>query len=210
MKSLCWFVAVAVCLGLPSAAFANAIPFSAGVLDPSPPGGTFLDSNTFSAPFSACSAFSNPSAPSAVQSDYCFEGINATGSPDDPVPTELWTSLTVTIDDPTDILGPINANCGNLDPTDSTIFGSATCSQSNGVDTLSFTGGSGIGSGNSFFLVIDAPSVTVTQLDSLSATAVAGVAPEPDSLVLLASGMMMIGIMLYADRRRMLRNSMRS
>ena len=210
MKSFCCFVALAVCLGMSHAAFANAVPFSAGVLDPSPPGGTFLDSDTFSATFSLCSAFSNPSAPTAVQSDYCFEGINATGSPGDPVPAQLWTSLTVTIDDPTDILGPIDSDCGNLDPGDSTLFGSANCSQSNGVDTLAFTGGSGIGSGNSFFLVIDAPNVTLTQLDSLTVSAVANETPEPDSLVLFASGSMMIGIMLYAQRRRLLRQPLRS
>ncbi len=117
MKNFGCFIAIAVCLGIASAANASPVAFSAGVLDPSPPGGTFLESNSFSATFSSCSAFSNPSAPSAVQSDYCFEGINATGSPGDPVPAELWTSLTVTIDDPSDILGSIDSDCGNLDPS---------------------------------------------------------------------------------------------
>ena len=83
-------------------------------------GGTFLYSDTFSATFSLCSAFGDPSAPGAVQGsdDYCFEGINATGSLGRLLPAQTWTSLTITINDPDHLLGLNNATCGTSTQTD--------------------------------------------------------------------------------------------
>jgi hypothetical protein len=208
MKSFCCFVAVAVCLGISGVARADSIDFSMNILDPSPPGGTFLYTDTFSAPFSACSAFSSPSAPAPVQSDYCFEGINATGTQPNTT-AETWTSIAITIDDPNDVLGLNNATCGALDSTDS-VFTSNSCTEAGGVYTLDFSGGS-IVSGNSFFIAIAVPqTVTLADLNSLPTTAVANGVPEPNSALLLATGTAMFGLLLYAERRRLARQSLSS
>jgi hypothetical protein len=208
MKSFCCFVAVAVCLGISGVARADSIDFSMNILDPSPPGGTFLYTDTFSAPFSACSAFSSPSAPAPVQSDYCFEGINATGTQPNTT-AETWTSIAITIDDPNDVLGLNNATCGALDSTDS-VFTSNSCTETGGVYTLDFSGGS-IVSGNSFFIAIAVPqTVTLADLNSLPTTAVANGVPEPNSALLLVTGTAMFGLLLYAERRRLARQSLSS
>ena len=204
MKNICRFIAVTVCLGIASAANATVVGFSANILDPSPPGGTFLSSDTFPAPFSACSAFSQPSAPTAVLSDFCFEGINATGIIGNTV-AETWTALDITIQDPNNVLGLNDASCGTLDPADS-IFGSSNCSETNGVYTLDFSGGS-IQSGQSFFIALSTPNVSLTTLDSLTTSVQAISTPEPGSLTLLASGTTMFGMLLYFERRRLLRHS---
>jgi hypothetical protein len=204
MKSFCCFVAIAVCLGISGIARADSIDFSMNILDP-PPGGTFLYSDTFSAPFSACSAFSSPSAPAPVLSDYCFEGINATGVLPNTT-AQIWTSLAITIDDPSDLLGLNNATCGALDSPDS-IFTSNSCTETSGVYTLDFSGGS-IGSGQSFFIAIAVPqTVTLADLNSLPTTAVANGVPEPNSALLLVTGTAMFGLLLYAERRRVARQS---
>jgi hypothetical protein len=208
MKKFCSFAAIAVLLGFAGIAHATQVDFATNILDPSPPGGTFLYSDSFSATFFDCSAFSSPSAPSAVQSDFCFEGINATGVLPNSI-AQTWTSLTITIDDPTDILGLNNASCGTLDPSDS-IFSSSNCSETNGVYTLAFTGGTGIGSGNSFFIAVSAPTVTLTNLDSLQTSVVASVVPEPSPALLMVTGSSMFGLLLYAERRRLGRQSLNS
>ena len=217
MKSFCCFVAIAVCLGITGAAHASSIVgFATNILDPTR-GGKDLFSNTFSAKFHDCSAFSG--APAGLGGDYCFEGINATNfdsddckkgtcthDSDDPA-GNIWTSLTITIDDPDGILG--TPSCGTLD-SGFALFASSNCTETNGVDTLSFTGGS-IGLDDSFFIAIQAPSgVTLHDLDRLSTSDVAGIVPEPNSALLLVTGTAMFGLLLYAERRRLLRQSMNS
>ncbi len=220
MKSFCCFVAIAVCLGLSGVAHASSqgANFAANILDPSPPLGMELFSNNFTAAFSDCSAYSG--APSDLSGDYCFEGINATNfdrddcnsndicnhDSDDPAGS-IWTSLTITLSDPDGLLG--TASCGTFD-TGSALFASSNCTETGGVYTLSFTGGTGIGIDDAFFIVIAGPTLSQGNLDSLSTTDVAGVVPEPNSALLLASGTGMFGLLLYAERRRLFGQLLRS
>src|ERR1017187_6483368 len=110
MKRFCCFVAIAVGLGISGVAHADSIDFSMNILDPAPPGVNPLFSNTFDVTFSPCSdyALSPP-----VAADGCFEGINDTGVLPGTT-AETWTSLVITLPDPTDGRGLSNATCGVL------------------------------------------------------------------------------------------------
>jgi hypothetical protein len=191
MKKLCCFVAIAVCLGIAGVAHATSMDFSLNILDPAPPGVNPITSNTFDVVFSACSAYTL-SPP--VAADGCFEGINDTGVLPNTT-AETWTSLVITIPDPTDVLGMDNATCGVLGGNG--IFNSTSCTESGDTYTLSFSDGT-IAPDDVFFI----EETGVTASDFPEGTAVASDAPEPNSALLLATGTAMFGLLLYAERRR--------
>ena len=220
MKSFCCFVAIAVCLGLAGVAHASSIDFAANILDPLS-GGVPEFSNTFSFSFVACSTFSN--LPSGVSGSWgCFEGMNATGvdaddcdrdrdscvpDADDAGHGQTWTSLTLTFLNPSAVFSGQSADC-TLDESQQ-IFatqGGNCGSTNNGTTwTLDFSGGS-IKPGDSFFIVENGVSPGSFPLVTAEVNAV----PEPDSALLLATGTGMFGLLLYAERRRLLRQSMNS
>jgi hypothetical protein len=213
MKRFCCFVAVAVCLGLTGIAHANQINFSANILDP--PGGTLETTNSFAVTFDPCSAFTAyvggpyDGPPGLANTAVCFEAENATGIVN---PAETWTSVTITIDDPGDYLGLNDATCGTLDGPG--LFSTSNCSEVGDVYTLSFSGTAQISTGQSFFIAVAAPNVAQSDLladfDNTTDSAVAGVVPEPNSLVLLSTGTLMFGMLAYTQRRRLGGSSARS
>lgn len=195
MKNFRLFVAFVLCLGSAGLAKADQIDFAMNILDPSPPGGNFLFSNTFDVSFSPCSAFSSPSAP--VSADGCYEGINSTGVLPNTT-AQTWNSLTITIVDPNDILGINNASCGGAALPGPSIFSSATCTESGDTYTVTFSAGT-IVSGQSFFIEENG----VPNASFPESTALAGTTPEPSSLLLLSTGTLMFGGLLYTSRRRL-------
>ena len=214
MKRFCCFVAIAVCLGITGGAHASSFAgFAANILDP--PGGTLETTNSFAVTFDPCSAFTAyvggpyDGPPGLASTAVCFEAENATGIVN---PAETWTSVTITIDDPGDYLGLNDATCGTLDGPG--LFSTSSCTEVGDVYTLSFSGTAQISTGQSFFIAVAAPGVTQSDLladfDNTTDSAVAGVVPEPNSALLLASGTGMFGLLLYAERRRLFGQLLRS
>jgi hypothetical protein len=219
MKNYTCLTALALCLGFSGSAYAGSLGgggspgFQMNVLDP-PPGGTLLTSNIFAAPFSPCSAFMSPTgvptAPASLPSDAaCFEGINATGLFEGN-PKQTWTSLTITIADPLDILGLDDATCGTLGGAG--LFSASSCSENLVTDvyTLTFSGTATIAQGQSFFIAVETPGVDLATLNAnTTISAVAGVTPEPASALLLATGTGLFGMLLFTERRRLSHNPLR-
>jgi hypothetical protein len=217
MKSFCCFVAIAVCLGLAGVAHASSIDFAANILDPRS-GGVPEFSSTFSFSFVPCSKFSD--LPSGVLGSYgCFEGMNATGvdaddcnrrrtvcvpDADDAGHGQIWTSLDMTFGN-NNSLADQTPSCGGIG-TDS-IFSSTTCSVdlTTQIYTLDFSGGT-IKPGDSFFIVEDGVSPRSFPTVSAEVNAV----PEPNPALLMATGAAMFGLLVFAERRRLLRQSMNS
>jgi hypothetical protein len=217
MKSFCCFVAIAVCLGITGAAHASSIVgFATNILDPLT-GGVPEAANSFAISFTQCSTFSNAGEfPTDISTgpntaDYgCFEGVNATV----PAPNDIhaaWTSLDMTFGNNSFLAGQ-TPSCGGIDSNDS-IFLSTTCSYdpTTQIYTLDFSDGT-IAPGDSFLIVEE---TAITQFDSngVSQFGIGTVTvnvPEPNPALLMATGAAMFGLLLYAERRRLLRQSMTS
>ena len=220
MKSFRYLLALALCLGMTGFARAAAIDVNLNVLDPLS-GGVVETTNTFAISFISCTSptFAGDGMPAGLTSNEgCFLGVNATslvkGDPDDFFGGQYhpdsddskygttWTSLVMTFTNNGSLGG--FAGCGSLEPG-LAIFGSETCAVSGSVYTLGFSGGA-IAPGESFLIVEDGVAP-----DSFPAgTVVANPTPEPNSLVLLSSGTLMFGTLLFAQRRRLQRNPIRS
>jgi hypothetical protein len=212
MKNLRYLVLLALCLGLTR--FASADDFKMNVLDPLT-GGVPEYTDSFNVTFTACSNFSN--APAGISgSDGCFEGLNATGynigdgdlDADDLKAGggQTWSSLTLTFSNNSYMLAAEPAICGTLGG--SGIFSDTSCTPSPGLNqdfVLSFTDGV-IAPGASFFIVEDG----VAPRHFTTGQAVAGVVPEPNTMLLSATGAGMLGLALYSQRRQMLRGAIRS
>lgn len=220
MKSLRYLLALALCLGMTGLAHATAPDVNLNVLDPLS-GGVVETSNAFAISFMSCtsSSFAGDGLPGGLtSSEGCFLGVNATslvnGDPDDFFGGQYhpdsddskygttWTSLELTFINNGSLGG--FTGCGSLDPGDA-IFGSETCTVVGSVYTLDFSAGS-IAPGQSFLIVENGVAP-----DSFPAgNAVANPTPEPSSFVLLSSGTLLLGSLLYTQRRRLQRNPIRS
>jgi hypothetical protein len=207
MKSLRVLFCLVLFCGFSSLSWAD--DFRINVLDPppNPPGNPSLsytditDTSTFDVVFGGCPAFIEAvvSSPSG-----CFTGLNDTGT--------TITSLTLsffnsTNNDPTDTVTALNgqdADCdvgglGNVGP----LFGSTTvCGLVGSTYNLNFVGTPqvpGVPAGEFFYIVEQGadPSAFGTGTGFVG---LAGETPEPDSLLLLSTGTMMAGLLLFRRR----------
>lgn len=220
MKNFRYLIAISLCLGMTGFARAAAVDFNMNVLDPLS-GGVVETTNSFAISFISCTSASlaGHGLPAGLTSgEGCFLGVNATslanGDPDDffggqyhPDSDDAtfgttWTSLVLTFTNNGN-LGAFSG-CGTLNPGDA-IFSSETCTVVGSVYTLSFSGGS-IAPGESFLIAENG----VVPASFPAGTAVANATPEPNSLVLLSSGTLMMGVLLFTERRRLQRNPVRS
>lgn len=196
MRFFRYLFVTAVFCGLTGMAGATPIDFHMNVLDPPPP--SFMVNSIFTLPFSI--SFSPCGAgelPGGMTADGCFAGQNLTGL--------SWTNLQLIFSN-TPALASQAASCG--DPgSPFSIFQVATCSLSpDGASyILRFSGGI-IVPGDFFFIAETGPSPTAFGVGSGSVTFI----PEPVSLLLLSSGFMMFGLLLYTERRRGLFRSRQS
>ena len=200
MKNFRYLIAVTLCLGMTGFARAAAIDFNMNVLDPSyEPGKTsVLTTGSFAVTFHPCD-FYGSSIPSSLSGDLCFEGINASN------PVVAWTSLSLTFTNPN--LG----SCGIFTAAPAgttTIFSTppSTCTQVGSTYDLDFSGGQ-IDPGDVFLI---AENGDLTPTDFAGAIGTVSATPEPGSFVLLSSGTLVLGMLLYAERRRLQRNPIRS
>jgi hypothetical protein len=189
---------LAVFCGIPSHAHASS--FHVGVVDPT---GTscgpanpsicfIVDANGPITNFQFTNSICNSNVPTSGGTPFCLELINGTL-------TDIITSVSLTISD---------ADLGGLMPIcDTTASFTGSCTDSGGVSTFDFTG---LVCPNCFspgavediyVYSSDDPNFTPTFLDEDAAIAVAST-PEPDSLLLFGTGVMMAG--LYLTKRPLL------
>jgi hypothetical protein len=186
--SLFVLLAILFCGAVPS--HASGIDFHATVLDPAPycltpDNNCFIyDQASFPVTFSSaeCALLNLPGGANAG----CFFGVNATG--------ETITSLSLSLDGTTG-LGTLScdsaSNAPGLPPS---LFGNASCSQSGSDYDVLFSGG-GIGNLESFIIYETGAPPADLGTDSAQLLAT----PEPGSLLLFSTGVMMAG--LYMSKR---------
>jgi len=167
--------------------------------NPAPPGGPnndclIKDLNPFNVVFSQdeCTALNNPPGVNIPDgpNDGCFLGINDTGV--------LITTLSLILPDTTDLNSVSCDLAGDPPGPPGPIFNNPTCSETDGVFKLMFSGGDGIGIGAAFIIFESGAPPT----DLGTGQGQLGAAPEPDSLLLLSTGVMMSGLYL-AKRQRL-------
>jgi hypothetical protein len=177
-------IVAAIC-GMPHSAFGDSVDFHMGVLDPSfpiLPTTDIQNTSPFPVTFGGCPGF--------IPATGCFEALNDTG--------QTITSLTLTFANSTstnptdpDVLNGQDATC---DTTPIFVGSSTICGlNGNGVYDLLFSGGNGLAPGAFFILYETGPNPDAFGTGS----GVVGVAPEPDSLLLFSTGVMMAALFVF-------------
>jgi hypothetical protein len=185
---------LALFCGFTSHARANG--FHATVLDPSGDSCltsdnncTIYDTSTFSVQLSSAECvFLNIGDGSATNG--CFLGINGTG--------ETITSLSLVFSDAEDLGSLTCDNADNPPGLPSPIFSNPTCSETGPPYTLAFIGGDGVAPGGDFIIFED--GALPEELGT--GTGVVGITPEPEPLLLLSTGVMMMAGGLYLTKRQ--------
>jgi len=188
MKSLRAIFILALFCGFSSLALADGLDYHVSVLDPPQQlNFTSIDStDPFAVSFSSC--------PTIIQATACFTGFNDTN--------QTFTSLDLLFNnstnpnDPNDFTNFLNGQPATCDTTSTaSLFGAAICSlnEQETQYSLNFSGGSGIAPGAFFFIAETGPTAAAFGVGS----GVVGITPEPDSLLLFATGVMMAGLFFF-------------
>lgn len=186
MKVFCCFIALLLFFGFTGAAKASSIDFGMRVLDPSGFSGTTVTSDAFPVTFSAC--------PTTSLGEGCFFGLNGT--------SDTFTSLDMTFPNNSFLNGQ-TAGCDTS--VSGSLFGSSSCGLVGSNYQLDFSGGTGIAP-NAVFIISE---TGVTPADFPVGSAIVGVTPEPDSLLLMSTGLIcMLAFMFGTERGRALRASL--
>jgi hypothetical protein len=106
-----------------------------------------------------------------------------------------FTSLDMTFSG----LGDLTFDCPTSNPL--SIFASATCTSSDGIDNMSFSGGDGLPGGQIMFIVEDGVDPALFDGTGTVGTATT---PEPESLLLLSTGVIMMTAGLFVNKQRRL------
>lgn len=198
MKSLYYLVLIALVLGGTGLAKADPVDFHIKVLDPAPPADPsyplyLIAGTSFNVSFTPCIA---GELPSGMTADGCFAGRNVSG--------QDWVGLDLSFPSG-GVLAGQPASCAPA-PSDN-IFSATDCpvNPANGSYDLGFSQGD-IFNGDYFFITEDG---VVPPSDFPTISVIATVAtPEPGSIVLLSTGALLFGCLLFGERSRTLRASL--
>jgi hypothetical protein len=204
MKVLHAVFAIILLCGFTSLAKADGIDYRMNVLDPplgsAPPSYPLytIFSQPFDVVFNLCIAGELPPGSILQSGEGCFSAVNDTGAP--------LTSLEIVFTDSDGAAGQ-TPNC-TFDSTNNTmnIFSSPSCNEVNGYFVNIFQGNVGtpgaIANGESF--VITEVGVPVDQFPANAAIVPLGFVPptpEPSSIVLLSTGVLMFGFVCVKRRK---------
>ena len=191
MKLTHCFLAIAMVFGSTGAALADPLDFHMVVLDPPGFNTVPIFTTPFIVSFSACAAGQLPTNTLGTY-DGCFSGVNRTG--------EDWTGLELVFGNNSALNGQ-PAGCA-LDGGGADLFAEPApdaCDLQNGSEyVLIYTGG-GIQNNENFVIAED--GVDPSDFPDITASVTTAATPEPGSIWLLGSGMLMIGL-YFANRRK--------
>lgn len=199
MKCLRFLIAIALACGFTGLAGASTIDFTMSILDPPPQlSYTLVDGTApFAVSFGVC--------PPNIVASGCFTGFNETTS-------VTFTNLsmvfanTTSVTNPTDYVNFLNGQTPNCITTPSaSLFSSSSCVLSPNLTTyqLDFFNGIGIKPGTFFFITETGPTPGAFG----TGQGTVGVTPEPSSILLLSTGILMAGLFFIRQRGRTVRTS---
>ena len=192
MKILRCLMAIALVCGCMGVAKADPVDFHIKVLDPAPPSDPsyplfLITSTSFNVSFTDCVT---GELPGGMTADGCFAGRNISGID--------WDNLQLSFPGGGVLTGQ-PASCAAA-PSDN-IFSSTDCPVDpvNGAYDLGFADGV-IANGDYFFITEDGV-VPASDFPTGSATVLT---PEPGSIVLMSTGVLLFGCLLFGERSRRL------
>lgn len=197
MKAFYCLVLIALVFGCMGQAKADPVDFHIRVLDPPPPANPsyplyLISTTSFDVSFTPCLT---GELPSGMTADGCFAARNISGLD--------WVGLDFSFPSGGVLTGQ-TASCAPA-PSDN-IFSATDCplDPANGAFDLGFSEGV-IHNGDYFFITEDGV-VPPEDFPTGSVTATV-LTPEPEPMVLLSTGVLLFGCLLYAERLRVLRAS---
>ncbi len=190
---------IALAAGLTGVAKADSVDFRMSVLDGPITGAFITDTTPFQVAFGNC-----PAALTNAGALGCFTGVNDTGLTISSL--DLTFDNTVSASDPTDFFNFLNGQTPNCVPStffsnvNSPCYLSGPSDSSSSTYVLDFAGGTGISAGTTFYIAEYDASPNAFQ-GGMGTVTLSGETPEPSSILLLFTGILLIGFYVARNRR---------
>jgi hypothetical protein len=190
---------IALIAGLTGVAKADSVDFRMSVLDGPITGAFITDTTPFQVAFGNC-----PAALTSAGALGCFTGVNDTAFTISGI--DLTFDNTVSATDPTDFFNFLNGQTPNCLPSsfftnvDSPCFLSGPPDSASSTYVLDFAGGTGIAAGTTFYIAEFDASPDAFQ-GGMGTVTLSGETPEPSSILLLFTGIVIIGLYFARQRR---------